>query len=66
MGKIFYEGSNKVKLCWILTESESKDKIVIMCHGIRGNKDECGAFPLLAQRLLNIGYSSFRFDLVDK
>ena len=61
MEKIYYESSNN-KLCGILTESNNTDKIVIMCHGIRGNKDECGAFIKLSEELLKIGYSSFRFD----
>ena len=62
MEMIFYENSNKQKLCGILNKANESDKIVIMCHGIRGNKDECGAFVNLADKLLNAGYSSFRFD----
>ena len=62
MEKKYYKSVNGLKLCGILTESKIKNKIVIMCHGIRGNKDECGAFTLLANKLLDIGYSSFRFD----
>lgn len=62
MEKIFYKNSNKQKLCGILNKANESNKIVIMCHGIRGNKDECGAFTLLSEKLLNIGYSSFRFD----
>lgn len=61
MEKIYYESFNN-KLCGILTNSDKTDKIVIMCHGIRGNKDECGAFIKLSEELLKIGYSSFRFD----
>lgn len=61
MEKIYYGNSNN-KLCGILTKSNITDKIVIMCHGIRGNKDECGAFIKLSDELLKIGYSSFRFD----
>ena len=61
MEKIYYESSNN-KLCGILTKSDKTDNIVIMCHGIRGNKDECGAFIKLSEDLLKIGYSSFRFD----
>ena len=61
MEKIYYDSSNN-KLCGILTKYEKSDKVVIMCHGIRGNKDECGAFVKLSEELLKIGYSSFRFD----
>ena len=65
MEKIYYDSINNLKLCGILSKSgasDKKDKIVIMCHGIRGNKDECGAFVNLSQKLLENGYSSFRFD----
>lgn len=62
MEKIFYNNSNNIKLCGILNKSNKSNKIVIMCHGIRGNKDECGAFILLSDKLLEIGYCSFRFD----
>ena len=62
MKKIHYENAYNQNLCGILTKSNNTDKIVIMCHGIRGNKDECGAFVKLANELLEAGYSSFRFD----
>lgn len=62
MKKMYYESMNSIKLCGILTETGLKDRIVVMCHGIRGNKDECGAFTLLSDRLLESGYNSFRFD----
>ena len=62
MEKIYYENYDNLKLCGILIETESKNTIVVMCHGIRGNKDECGAFIKLSEELLKIGYSSFRFD----
>lgn len=59
--KIFYDSDKNIKLCGILNKS-NKDKIVIMCHGIRGNKEECGSFTYLAEKLHEEGYSSFRFD----
>lgn len=62
MEKIYYQNSTNKKLCGILTKSNKSNKMVIMCHGIRGNKDECGAFTLLSEKLLDNGYSSFRFD----
>ena len=58
--KVFYD-SNNIKLCGILNKSNN-NKIVIMCHGIRGNKEECGSFTYLAEKLKKEGYSSFRFD----
>ena len=47
--KIFYDSDNNIKLCGILNKSNN-DKIVIMCHGIRGNKEERGSFTYLAEK----------------
>ena len=58
--KIFYDSYSN-KLCGILNAANN-DKIVVMCHGIRGNKEECGSFTYLAEKLNQEGYSSFRFD----
>ena len=58
--KIYYKSDNNLKLCGILNKA-SDNKIIIMCHGIRGNKEECG-ITYLAERLQENGYSSFRFD----
>ena len=58
--KIFYNSMNN-KLCGII-KSANNNKVVIMCHGIRSNKEECGSFSYLAKRLNEEGYSSFRFD----
>ncbi len=59
--KIYYDSDNNVKLCGILNKA-SNGRVVIMCHGIRGNKEECGSFTYLSERLQKEGYSSFRFD----
>lgn len=48
--KIFYDSDNHVKLCGILNKANN-NKIVILCHGIRGDKEECGSFTYLAERL---------------
>ena len=59
--KTYYYNERNVKLCGIIN-NVNNNKIVIMCHGIRGNKDECGSFIMLEQALQRNGYSSFRFD----
>lgn len=58
--KIFYK-NNEYFLCGILNNI-SDDKIIVMCHGIRGNKEECGSFSYFSKVLKENGYSSFRFD----
>lgn len=60
--KIFYNSTNDINLCGLLNRTSNNDRIVIMCHGIRGNKDERQSFKLLAQHLYNHNISSFRFD----
>lgn len=59
---IYYNSTDGIKLCGILNKETNNDKIIIMCHGIRGNKEEKGAFIELENRLAINGFNSFRFD----
>ena len=60
--KIFYDSTDNVKLCGILTKANLDYPIIIMCHGIRGNKNERGSFEYLSNELQKSGYNSFRLD----
>lgn len=60
--KLYYSSSKNVKLCGILTKASEDNKIIVMCHGIRGTKEERGSFNYLAKKLQENGYNSFRFD----
>ena len=42
MKNIIIDTTDNLKLSAIIEETEVKDKIVIMCHGIRGQKYERG------------------------
>ena len=62
MKNIRIKTTDNMNLSAIIEESKDSDKIVIMCHGIRGQKFERGVFPDLAEELLKKGISSIRFD----
>lgn len=60
--KIFYNSTSNIKLCGLLNCVKDCENVVIMCHGIRGNKDERQSFKVLAEHLYNKNISTFRFD----
>lgn len=62
MKNIFIKTTDNLNLSAIIEETDNRDKIVIMCHGIRGQKYERGVFPDLAEELLKCGIASIRFD----
>ncbi|OGH28218.1 MAG: hypothetical protein A3E12_00595 [Candidatus Levybacteria bacterium RIFCSPHIGHO2_12_FULL_39_9] len=62
--KVFFDTSDGLKLCGILSTPKQKtDKCIILCHGI-GNvdKEEDGVFTQLAKKLTDVGFAVFRFD----
>lgn len=60
--KIFYKSTDNIKLCGLLGKFSNDNSIIIMCHGINGNKDEIGSFAKLSNKLHSYGYNTFRFD----
>lgn len=38
--KIFYDSIDNVKLCRLLSKVNDSNKILILCHGLNGNKTE--------------------------
>lgn len=59
--KIYIDSTDGIKLCALLGKV-SKDKIVLLCHGIRSNKNEKGSYDVLAKEIQNHGYSTIRID----
>ncbi len=59
--KIYINSTDNIKLC-ALVSGISSDKIVLLCHGIRGDKDERGSFTALAKAIQQQGYSTIRID----
>jgi uncharacterized protein len=62
--KVFFETSDGLKLCGILSVPEKKaDKCIILCHGIGYHKDEDeDLFKKFAKILCGLGFAVFRFD----
>lgn len=60
--KLFYDSSNNVKLCGLLSKINHSKKIVILCHGFSGNKSEKKSFDTLVEKLRENDFNSFRFD----
>jgi uncharacterized protein len=64
MEKLEILNSKNEKLSGILEETSDEDnkkKLVILCHGFLGHKNNC-FFPELSKILNDAGYSTFRFD----
>lgn len=59
--KIYINTIDNIRLCALIANI-SQDRIVLLCHGIRGNKDERGSFCILAEEIQKQGYSTMRFD----
>ena len=60
--KVYFENSNEIKLCGILSDDNKDNPIIILVHGFHSNKDRKTAVTL--QNLLNKhNFSTFRIDL---
>lgn len=47
--KLYYNSSDNVKLCGLLSKVNDNNKIIIMCYGIRANKNEINSFIVLTR-----------------
>jgi pimeloyl-ACP methyl ester carboxylesterase len=60
--KIFYDSTDGVKLCGLLSRVNDNNKIVVLCHGLNGNKTERNSFNPFVEKLQKQNINSFRFD----
>ena len=60
--KIYYGSTDNVKLCGLISKVNDSDKIVVLCHGLNGNKTERNSFTTFVQKLQKANINSFRFD----
>ena len=60
--KIYYDSTDNIKLCGLLSKVNDSKKIIILCHGYGGNKLEKNSFTVLTEELINNNFNSFRFD----
>ena len=58
-----YTSKDGITLSGTFTHAKKKSKsCVVMCHGLKTDRDEYGTFADLSNMLLDNGYDSFRFD----
>lgn len=36
--KVYYNSTDNIKLCGLLSKVNNSDKIVVLCHGLNGDK----------------------------
>ena len=60
--KIYYDSTDGIKLCGLLSKANDADSIAILCHGLKADKTVRGSFTKLTERLRENGINSFRFD----
>ena len=60
--KIYYDSTDNIKLCGLLSKVNDNDSVVILCHGLKGNKNEGNSFNKLVELLQQNNINSFRFD----
>ena len=60
--KIFYDSSDNIKLCGLLSKVNDSNKIVILCHGLKADKTERNSFNSFVEKLQDNNINSFRFD----
>lgn len=44
--KVYYESTDNLKLCGLLSKVNDSKKIVLLCHGLNGDKTERNSFIL--------------------
>ena len=60
--KIFYNSTDNIKLCGLLSKVNDNANIVILCHGLKADKTERNSFSKLVELLQQHNINSFRFD----
>ena len=60
--KIYYKTKDNIKLCGILSVVNNSEEIIVMCHGLMGDKNNSDHFLELTNALNINQINSFRFD----
>ena len=59
---VYYNSTDNIKLCGLLSRTNNSDKIVVLCHGLKGDKTEKNSFNAFVEKLQDKNINSFRFD----
>lgn len=60
--KIIYDSTDNIKLCGLLSRMNDSNKILVLCHGLNGDKTERKSFNTFVEKLQEQRINSFRFD----
>ena len=60
--KLYYESTDNTKLCGLLSKVNDNKELVLLCHGLKGDKTERNSFNALVEKLQEKKINSFRFD----
>ena len=60
--KVFYDSTDNIKLCGLLSQVNDDNKIVVLCHGLKADKTERKSFDVFIRKLQKQRINSFRFD----
>ena len=60
--KIYYDSTDNIKLCGLLSKVNDSDNIIILCHGLKADKTERNVFTYFVEKLRANNINSFRFD----
>lgn len=59
---INYKSIDGTKLSGTFMKKEQNKSCIVMCHGLKTDRDEYGDFTKLSEILVDNGYDTFRFD----
>lgn len=60
--KFYYDSTDNIKLCGLLSKINDSNSIVVLCHGLKADKTERNSFSKLVEKLQQNNINSFRFD----
>ena len=60
--RMLYDSTDNIKLCGLLSKVNDNNKIVVLCHGLKGDKTERNSFDTFVEKLQEQKINSFRFD----
>jgi len=58
----YYKSTDNIKLCGLLSKMNESRKILVLCHGLNGDKTERKSFNEFVEKLQEQKINSFRFD----
>lgn len=51
--KTFYDSTDNIKLCGLMSKANDNHKIVLLCHGLNGDKTERNSFNMFVEKFFS-------------